>query len=227
MTPSKRNVRLDEFQERGNLEGMADSVSITLSVLSLAISSVTAWLTLFRRGTVKMTQPTVIYFGPDTPREDIALPKVYLRTLLFSTAKRGRVIESMHVALWRNEMHQNFNIWVYGEREKLVRGSGLFVADTGLAANHHFLAPTDSAFQFIEGHYRLDVYARLLGDAKPLRLFSQTLNINREMAAALTEPGAGVYFDWGPDSARYLPHVEKRPPPPDPKDFLKALGMRP
>jgi hypothetical protein len=39
--------------------------------------------------------------------------------------------------------------------------------------------------------------------------------------------GAGVYFDWGPDSSRYLPHVEKRPPSPDPEDFFKALGIRP
>jgi hypothetical protein len=31
------------------------------------------------------------------------LPKVFLRTLLFATSKRGRVIESMHVALSRNE----------------------------------------------------------------------------------------------------------------------------
>ena len=36
----------------------------------------------------------------------------FLRTLLFSTSKRGLVIESMHVALARNETHQNFNIWV-------------------------------------------------------------------------------------------------------------------
>jgi hypothetical protein len=87
-----------------------------------------------------MTQPTVIFFGPDTPRarEDTPLPKVFLRTLLFSTSKRGRVIESMHVALSRNETHQNFNIWVYGD-EKLVRGSGLFVGETGVAATHHFL----------------------------------------------------------------------------------------
>lgn len=208
---------------------MADTISLTVSALSLAISSVTAWLTLFRRGTVKMTQPTVIFFGPDTPRsrEDAALPKVYLRTLLFSTSKRGRVIESMHVALRRNETHQNFNIWVYGEREKLVRGSGLFVGETGVAANHHFLAPADSSFHFTEGHYRLDVFARLLGDTKALLLFSQTLDISRETAAALADPGAGVYFDWGPDSSSYLPHVEKRPPSPDPDDFLKALGIRP
>lgn len=183
-------------------------------------------LTLFRRGTVKMTQPTVIFFGPDTPRASDAspLPKVFLRTLLFSTSKRGRVIESMHVALSRNETHQNFNMWVYGD-EKLVRGSGLFVGETGVAANHHFLTPRDgSGFRFTEGRYRLDVFAHLLGDKEKRRLFSQTLEISPETGAALAEPGAGLYFDWGPDSSRYLPHVEKRPPSPDPEEFLKLLG---
>lgn len=96
--------------------------SVTISVLSLAVSAITAWLTFFRCGTVKMTQPTMIFFGPDKPRdsEDIPFPKVYLRTLLFSTSKRGRIIESMHVSLSRNETHQTFNIWVHGDT-KLVR----------------------------------------------------------------------------------------------------------
>jgi hypothetical protein len=200
--------------------------SIVISVVSLLVSITTAWLTLFRRGTVKMTQPTIIFFGPDTPRSksDGPLPKVFLRTLLFATAKRGRIVESMHVALCRNETHQNFNIWVYGN-EKLVRGSGLFVGETGVEANHHFLAPRDaSAFRFTEGLYRLDVFARLLGDQSQVRLFSQTLDISRELAASLAEPHTGVYFDWGPDSMRYLPHVENRPPSPDAEDFLRALS---
>lgn len=209
---------------------MVDSLPITISVLSLAVSAVTAWLTLFRVGTVKMTQPTVIFFGPDTPRshDEAALPKVYLRMLLFSTSKRGRVVESMHVALARNEMHQNFNIWVYGERGDLVRGSGLFVGETGVAASHHFLTPDDgSSFRFTEGHYRLDVFAHILGDRNPIRLFSQTLDIPRDIAASLEEPGTGLYFDWGPDSSRYLPHVEKRAPAPDPEQFMEILGLRP
>src|ERR1700722_17943591 len=141
-------------------------IAIVISVLSLLVSITTAWLTLFRRGTVKMTQPTVIFLGPDSPRSnlDSPLPKVFLRTLLFSTSKRGRIVESMHVALLRNETHQNFNIWVYGN-EKLVRGSGLFVGETGVAANHHFLTPRDgSGFRFTEGRYRLEVFAHLLGD---------------------------------------------------------------
>jgi hypothetical protein len=207
---------------------MVDPISLAISTLSLGVSAVTGWLTLFRRGTVKMTQPTVIYFGPDTPRShsDTPLPKVYLRTLLFSTSKRGRVIESMHVALARNETHQNFNIWVYGELGKLVRGSGLFVGETGISSNHHFLTPDDgNAFRFTEGHYRLDVFAHLLSDPKPIRLFSQALEISRDMATELLkEKTAGLYFDWGPDASRYLPHVEKRPPFPNAEEFLPLLG---
>jgi hypothetical protein len=121
-----------------------------------------------------MTQPTVIFFGPDAPRADDERPppKIYLRALLFATAKHGRVIESMHAALHRNESHQNFNIWVHGD-DKLVRGSGLFIGETGVAANHHFLTPKDgSSFQFLAGSYHLKVYARLLGDAQSKLLFS-------------------------------------------------------
>jgi hypothetical protein len=207
---------------------MVDPVSLTVSALALAVSSVTAWLTLFHRGTVKMTQPTVIFFGPDAPRSggEQPLPKIYLRTLLFSTSKRGRVIESLHVSLSRNETKQNFNIWVYGD-DRLMRGSGLFVGETGIAANHHFLAPRDEdSFHFTEGHYKLEVYAHLLGDKAQTRLFLQTLEVSREIGVALKEPGTGLYFDWGPDSSRYLPHVEARPPSPDPQKFLEILGIK-
>ena len=129
-------------------QALADPITIAISGLPLGVSALNAWLTLFRRGTVKMTQPTVIFFGPDKPTEKSGgPPKVYLRTLLFSTSKRGRVIQSMHVTLRRNETVQNFNIWVHGD-DKLVRGSGLFVGETGVAANHHFLTPRDcNSFQ--------------------------------------------------------------------------------
>src|SRR6266849_745306 len=205
---------------------MAEAISVAISVLALCMSALTAWLTLFRRGTVKMTQPTVIFFGPDNPRsrDEPALPKVFLRTLLFATSKRGRVVENMHVALSRNETQQNFNIWVYGD-EKLLRGSGLFVGETGIAANHHFLAPRDgSSFHFIEGRYRMDVYAQLLGNRNRTLLFSQTLEISPEIAAQLSGPERGLYFDWGPDSSRYLPHVDKLPPLPN-EDFLELLNL--
>lgn len=207
---------------------MADPFSITVSVLALTVSSVTAWLTLFRRGTVKMTQPTVIFLGPDTPRSrsEVALPKIFLRTLLFSTSKRGRIIESLHVALSRNDTHQNFNIWVYGD-DKLVRGSGLFVGESGIAANHHFLVPRDeSSFYFVEGQYKLEVFARLLGDKAQIRLFSQRLEISRDIADALKVPGTGLYFDWGLDSSRYLSHIDRRPPSPEPDKLMEMMGLK-
>jgi hypothetical protein len=206
---------------------MTDPYSTSISVIALAVSCFTAWLTFLRRGEVKMTQPTVIFFGLESPRSqsELFLPKIFLRTLLFSTSRRGRVIESMHVALSRNETHQNFNIWVYGD-DKLVRGSGLFVGETGIAANHHFLLPNDStSFRFIEGRYKLEVFARLLGDKTQTLLFSQNLNISRDIAISLENPKAGLYFDWGPDSMRYLAHVDQRPSP-DPEEFLKMLGIK-
>lgn len=108
-----------------------------------------------------------------------------------------------------------------------MRGSGLFVGETGVALNHHFLTPSDgSSFRFSEGHYRLEVFAHLLGDRTPKRLFLQTLEISQEIAASLNQPGTGLYFDWGPDSSRYLPHLEKRQPTPDPDKFLELLGIK-
>ena len=131
----------------------------------------------------------------------------------------------MHVTLARNETRQTFNVWVHGD-EKLVRGSGLFVGESGVAASHHFLAPRDgSTFQFSAGRYRLDVYARLLGDSAPTLLFSQRLEVSNEVAHALMEPATGVYFDWGPDSSRYLSHVDKRLPSPDPAELIEALRL--
>jgi hypothetical protein len=201
--------------------------TLAISVLALAVSATTAWLTLFRRGTLKMTQPTIIFFGSDVPRqrETNPPPKIYLRTLLFATSKRGRIIESMHIALARNETQQNFNIWVYGD-DKLVRGSGLFVGESGVATNHHFLTPKDgNAFRFSAGRYRMDVYAQILGDRRQMLLFSQDLEISNEIASLLMEPRAGLYFDWGPDSGRYLQNVDRRPPSPDHSEFLEALGI--
>jgi hypothetical protein len=186
-------------------------------------------VTLFRRGTVKMTRPTVIYLGPDAPpaRDRPPPPKIYLRALLFANSKRGRVIESMHVRLTRNETQQNFNIWVHGETKALVRGSGLFVGETGVAADHHFLTPRDTReFRFTEGQYRIDLFAHLLGDSHRTLLFAQTLEITHDMAPRMAELGAGVYFDWGPDSLRYIPHVEKRLPSADPREVIEALTQR-
>src|SRR5712692_5013822 len=191
---------------------MADPTATSISLAALVVSGVTAWLTLFRRGTVHMTKPTVVFFGPDGgPKDGVpARPKVFLRSLVYSTGKRGHIVESMFVTLRRAETRQTFNIWVYGD-ERLARGSGLFVGDTGVACNHHFLLPEDGThFRFLAGDYQLDVFASLVGFSKTLHLSSITLTVPDQAASQLQDPECGIYFDWGPDSKRYHAHVEKR-----------------
>ena len=68
----------------------------------------------------------------------------------------------------------------------------------------------------------MEVFARLLGDKRQIRLLSQTLEISRVISSSLSDPHTGVYFDWGPDSSRYLPYVEKRSLA-EPEDFIKML----
>lgn len=131
----------------------------------------------------------------------------------------------MHIALHRNETRQNFNVWVYGE-ERLMRGSGLFVGETGVTANHHFLAPKDeNSFHFAEGRYRLEVFAKLLGERSQLLLFSQELEISKDIGLQLKEAGTGVYFDWGPDASRYLSHADKRPPAPSSEVLREMVDL--
>ena len=203
---------------------MISTISLAVSVLALAISGLTAWLTLLRKGTVFMTQPTVIFFGPDGgPNSNDPRWKIYLRTLLYATSKRGCIVESMYVRLRRGETSQNFNIWVYGDKKVLVRGSGLFVPETGVAANHHFLLPPDgTAFQFLSGNHTLEVFASLVGEPASRLLYSVQLEVNAQQAHALKEDDQGLYFDWGPDAAKYHSHLQAKRKPDFP-DMLRDL----
>jgi len=186
------------------------NLSLILSTVSLTISGITAWLTLFRRGTVEMTQPTVIFFGPDG---DDGPPKIFLRTLLFSTAKRGQVLENMYIKLHRGESTQTFNIWVYGD-QSIVRGSGLHVGEEGASYNHHFLLPKDGTrYEFLPGEYTIEIFASLVNRHRPSMLHKVTLTLTQEQATAIKDKHAGVYFDWGPDSMTYQSHVDEHPTP--------------
>lgn len=203
---------------------MPESIATVLSSLALAISAFTAWLTFFRRGTVRSTKPTVFYFGPDG--NEVRRPKVFLRALLFANSKRGRVIESLHLTLKRDATRQGFSVWVYGDKQ-LVRGSGLFVGETGFAANHHFLLSSDGAnFTFLPGDYDVELIAKFVGSASSKVLLKQRLSLTPDLASAIGD-GAGVYFDWVADADRYVPHIERRPkrePPLDPLAELMVHG---
>ena len=193
--------------------------SLAISVLAFIVSAATLWLSHLYRGKLQMTRPTVVFFGPDGGAS--GNPKIYLRTLIYATARRGIVLENLYVRLRRGETQQNFNIWVYGERD-LARGSGLFIGQEGIATNHHFLTPNDvNGFDFAAGEYKLDVFGKIVGRNRVSLLSSIDLKIDAQEAEKLRQPDHGIYFDWGPDAARYQTKIEARRA--SPMDQLKLL----
>jgi hypothetical protein len=175
-----------------------------------------------------MTQPTTVFFGRDGKNFDKDKNKVYLRTLLYSTAKRGHVLESLHLSLQRNETKQNFNIWIYGEKGDLMRGSGLFIPAEGITLDHHFLLPEDGAdFQFLEGQYKLVVLAKIVGQAASRELLTVRVSINESQAKAIAQPHTAIYFDYGPDQQSYHAWLKHKPNvDPEPELFLKMFKDR-
>jgi len=49
--------------------------------------------------------------------------------------------------------------------------------------------------------------------------------MTREAAVFVEHAKAGIYFDWWPDTSRYLIHIEKAPTKQHSEQFLEALGL--
>lgn len=151
--------------------------SLIVSAVALAVAITNAWLTLWRRGTVRMAQPPTVYFGPDGARE--LHPKVFVRCFLYSTSIRSRCVESMFVRLRRGDSSQVFSVWVCGGAgDDLSRGAGLAVGPDGVALHHHFLLPRDgTTYSFLPGTYVLEIFAVVVGTASPLKLRELELQV--------------------------------------------------
>lgn len=176
-------------------------ITLIVSIIALGISFLTFWLTRIKRGTLKMTRPTVIFFGPDGKGKDHQ--KVFIRTLLYSTSEQGKYIQNMFIRLHRGESVQNFNIWVY-DNNGLVRGSGLFVNKIGVAFNHHFLLPSDGReYAFKAGTYCIEVFVETVGE-EPKQIFKQLLTVSPDQYEKMSLSKTGIYFDWAPNTQSYL-----------------------
>jgi len=191
---------------------MIDPVSLVISGIALAISAITLWITLLRRGRLRMTTPNVVFFGYDfVPR---TTPKIFLRTLLYSTSVQGLVIESMYARLSNAKGTETFSFWGYGETNNLVPGSGLFVGKSGIAVNHHFVLSVDKPpYEFDPGDYTIDIYARTVGQKTPEKLSTLSLTLSSDLAAALSE-NDGVLFELDPETQTYREHTRDNPEPP-------------
>lgn len=181
-------------------------IGLVVSVASLLISGITFWLTVVRRGRLAATMPSIIFFGFDNIPKPTA--KVFLRTLLYSTASQGQVVESMYVVLQRRDgVRRTFSFWGYDEGAKLVPGSGLYVSRSGVAANHHFvLSAHEEAYQFDPSDYTIELFARLVANADPVKL--STIEIGLSIANAhMLGKGSGILFERLPETGEYIGHV--------------------
>jgi hypothetical protein len=201
------------------------ALSLAVSTLSLTISAGTAWLTLWRRGTLKLAQPPSVYFGPDGRHP--AGSKVFLRGFLYSTSARGHIVEGMFVRVRRGDSVQSFPVWVCGEgRLELTRGAGLKVDTNGLALHHHFMLQGDgTAYHFLPGQYVVEVFAVVIGRTNPFRLRSIALQVTEAQSRELTaDKPIGLYFDWSPETQSFSGHLDRARPPEDEGRSLADLA---
>jgi hypothetical protein len=182
-----------------------------ISIIAILISISTAYFNIFHRGTVKMIRPQFFALLPEESPFGGCL-KFFVRTLLFSTGKRGRVIESIFLDLKQDGKTISFHYWMYGELEQLKIGSGLFVGPDGIAANHHFV-PTNtlSVRDFSPGKYEMVIRAVLLGDGSPIVLGNVFFELGNEEVSALTiSKDKAIFFVWDIENKKYKTRIDVR-----------------
>lgn len=182
----------------------------TASVLAIAISLFTLWYSVIRRGCVRSTHPSFVAFLYDFVGKDVPQAKIFLRSLLYSTGKRGQVVESLFLRVSESTRCAEFSFWGYGDKD-LVRGSGLFVPETGLATNHHFYPiDSDELFLFSGGSYSLELVAKLVGQKRLSSLWKITLEVPVGTFDKSINQETTISFNWSPEQDRYVASVEKR-----------------
>lgn len=180
-------------------------ISLVLSILAIIFTGYTFYFTSLRKGRVKMTKPSVIFLGPDGPES--GNKKVFIRTLLYSTAQKGNYIQNMYLKLTNNRKSKIFNIWVY-DNDGLKRGSGLYISEEGISANHHFLLNNkNDDFKFMEGLNNIEIFVEHI-NGKESKIHNSKLFLSTEQTEKLGSSNAGIYFDWDPGTKSYLPHVD-------------------
>ena len=185
------------------MKPIALTLSSILSVVSLAVSVTVAWLTLFRRGTLNMTHPVQVAFA----YEDRTKPKIFHRTLLYATGKRGYVIEGLYLNVKHGGATHTFGFWGYGERNALMVAGGLRVTEEGAAYNHHFLQINEQSY-FAEGDYEIAVYARIVNRGAAKLLATIKVALSKEESTIL-HLKRSVFFTWNPDTRTYHPSFDQ------------------
>jgi hypothetical protein len=185
-------------------------ISPAVSVIALSLSLFTLWFTILRRGNVRSTHPSFIAFRYDFVEKSVPQAKIFFRALLFSTSKRGQVIESLFLRVREGSRLAEFSFWGHGDKD-LIRGSGLFVPETGVATNHHF-NPIDPEvlFLFSEGSYSLELVAKVVGQESLVSLWNVKLEMPAGVFGSTIAREKSVFYSWSPEQQCYIASVEKR-----------------
>ena len=187
-----------------------EKVSSIVSIVALAVSLFTLWFTVLRRGSVRSTHPSFIAIRYDFVDKPVPQAKVFLRTLLYSTGKRGLVIENLFLRVSEGTRSEEFSFWGYGDKG-LVRGSGIFVPEIGVVTYHHFNPiHTDKFFQFTQGTYTLELVAKLVGKKRLVSLWNIQLDVPAGAYETSIPRDRAIFFNWSPEERRYVASVEKR-----------------
>lgn len=159
---------------------LKDIITLLLSAASLLLSGYALWVVQFKHGQLKMTRPTLLCLKRDPPS---MIPKIFLRTLLFTTGPKGRVIEHMFLKVKQAFGTYVFDVWGHTENAKLTPGSGLFVGPVGIASNHHFNPHEGiTEFLFVGGNYIIEVFATVVGRHKPNKLMEIAFTVDSQQA---------------------------------------------
>lgn len=185
-------------------------ITTVISVVALAASLFSLWQTNWRRGVLHMTRPSLLFMAREGPRNE---PKFFLRALLFSTAIRGWIVEQLYLRVTNQAGIFQFGTWAYGEREKLLHGSGLFVGQQGVVHNHHFVPRpgTVNDFNFYDGDYRVEVFATVFGRTAPRKISEFDLVLSSQHAAELIQIlDMAVFFEWDAEQQKYVSRTERQ-----------------
>jgi hypothetical protein len=186
-------------------------ISLIVSALALLVSFGSYWASHWKQGQVLMTKPTIFFFGWDgiTTRT----PKIFMRCLLFSTAQTGRILENLYLNVTGPNQNYCFDFWGHtvGDSNFLTKGSGLFIGQVGVSANHHFNPEKSIASNviFSAGKYEIEVMCRQFGDTTDRKLGRFELELESHMSNLL-ENGSQVLWSLNPNSQSYRSEVSPR-----------------
>ncbi len=178
-------------------------VSIVISLLSFALSATTYWLLYLHKGKILMTQPTLIVIYNDLKSDG---RKIFLRTLLISTAKSGNILENLFIRVKNDRSTQDFSFWGYKDKE-MSHGSGLYIPENGCVYDHHFsLWPKDTTYRFMQGKYEIEMFASIIGHKNKILLKRIKLEMTSSQCDSI-EKGGKVYFYWDNNQRQYVPEL--------------------